>query len=76
MRLLVQGPGTDLNTRVEECEREKRNAVVWEREQRLSERELNSLRSSAVSVPPALRLAGNLLTFSPQGIYPLCLHHC
>jgi hypothetical protein len=29
----------------------------------LSERELNSLRSSAVSVSPALRFAGNLLTF-------------
>lgn len=48
-RLCAMPRKTDHPTRVEECEREKRNAVVWEREQRLSERELNSLKSSAVS---------------------------
>lgn len=44
-----------------ECEREKRNAVLWEKEQRLAERELNGLKSAAVSLrlcwfaPPPLR---------------------
>lgn len=33
----------------EECDREKRNAVVWEKEQRLTKRELDHIRSFAVS---------------------------
>lgn len=33
-----------------ECDREKRNAIVWEREQRMSEKELNSLKTAAVSL--------------------------
>lgn len=33
-----------------ECEREKRNAIVWEREQSLTERELNGLKSAAVGL--------------------------
>ncbi|KAK3369329.1 hypothetical protein B0T24DRAFT_632366 [Lasiosphaeria ovina] len=32
-----------------ECDREKRNAVLWEKEQRMSERELNGLRAAAES---------------------------
>ena len=32
-----------------ECDREKRNAMLWEKEQRMSERELNSLKAAAVS---------------------------
>lgn len=32
-----------------ECDREKRNAMIWEKEQRMSDRELNSLKSTAVS---------------------------
>lgn len=32
-----------------ECDREKRNAVLWEKEQRQGERELTSLRAAAVS---------------------------
>ncbi|KAL2135952.1 hypothetical protein VTI74DRAFT_6180 [Chaetomium olivicolor] len=34
-----------------ECEREKRNAIVWEREQSTTERELNSLKAAAESSP-------------------------
>ncbi|GAB1320029.1 hypothetical protein MFIFM68171_10239 [Madurella fahalii] len=34
-----------------ECEREKRNAMIWEKEQRMAERELNGLRSAAESSP-------------------------
>ncbi|KAK3898879.1 hypothetical protein C8A05DRAFT_18606 [Staphylotrichum tortipilum] len=34
-----------------ECEREKRNAMIWEKEQRMSERELNSLKTAAESSP-------------------------
>lgn len=41
-----------------ECEREKRNATVWEREQRFAERELNALKSIAVSTPAPLTAAG------------------
>jgi hypothetical protein len=33
----------------EECDREKRNAMIWEKEQRMQERELNSLKAAAVS---------------------------
>lgn len=41
---------TRYREKVAECEREKRNAIVWEREQRLSERELNGLKTAAVSL--------------------------
>ncbi|KXX75525.1 hypothetical protein MMYC01_203204 [Madurella mycetomatis] len=34
-----------------ECEREKRNATLWEKEQRMAERELNSLKTTAESAP-------------------------
>ncbi|KAK4140950.1 uncharacterized protein C8A04DRAFT_14489 [Dichotomopilus funicola] len=34
-----------------ECDREKRNAVLWEKEQRQGERELTSLRAAADSSP-------------------------
>jgi hypothetical protein len=42
-----------------ECDREKRNAMIWEKEQRLSEKELNGLKAAAVSphMPPALAVA-------------------
>ncbi|KAJ4303968.1 hypothetical protein N0V88_001570 [Collariella sp. IMI 366227] len=33
-----------------ECEREKRNAIVWEKEQSLTERELNGLKSAATAL--------------------------
>ena len=45
----------------EECDREKRNAVVWEKEQRLAERELEHLRSFAVSYP----FLSNLIAIAP-----------
>lgn len=32
-----------------EFEREKRNAMLWEKEQRMAEKELNGLKSAAVS---------------------------
>ncbi|KAK3368511.1 hypothetical protein B0H63DRAFT_76895 [Podospora didyma] len=32
-----------------ECDREKRNATIWEKEQRMSERELNGLKAAAES---------------------------
>ena len=35
--------------KVAECEREKRNAMLWEKEQRMAERELNGLKAAAVS---------------------------
>lgn len=34
----------------DECDREKRNAVIWEKEQRMSERELNGLKVAVVSL--------------------------
>ncbi|KAK4160410.1 hypothetical protein QBC43DRAFT_325467 [Cladorrhinum sp. PSN259] len=34
-----------------ECEREKRNAMLWEKEQRMAERELNGLKAAAESSP-------------------------
>ncbi|KAK4237938.1 hypothetical protein C8A03DRAFT_44263 [Achaetomium macrosporum] len=34
-----------------ECERERRTAVLWEKEHRMAERELNGLRSAAESSP-------------------------
>ncbi|KAK4153584.1 hypothetical protein C8A00DRAFT_33675 [Chaetomidium leptoderma] len=34
-----------------ECDREKRNAMIWEKEQRMSERELNGLKAAAESSP-------------------------
>ena len=39
-----------------ECDREKRNAMIWEKEQRMSEKELNGLKAAAVSLhlPPTL----------------------
>ncbi len=36
-----------------ECDREKRNAMIWEKEQRMQERELNVLKAAAVSPRPA-----------------------
>ncbi|KAK4123129.1 hypothetical protein N657DRAFT_645859 [Parathielavia appendiculata] len=42
---------TRYREKVDECEREKRNAMVWEKEQRMSERELNSLKTVAESSP-------------------------
>lgn len=35
-----------------ESEREKRNAMIWEKEQRMAERELNGLKAAAVSSKP------------------------
>ena len=32
-----------------ECDREKRNAMIWEKEQRMAEKELNGLKTAAVS---------------------------
>ncbi|KAK4464098.1 hypothetical protein QBC42DRAFT_337197 [Cladorrhinum samala] len=37
--------------KVAECEREKRNAMLWEKEQRMAERELNGLKAAAESSP-------------------------
>lgn len=34
-----------------ECDREKRQAMLWEKEQRIIERELNGLKAAAVSIP-------------------------
>ncbi|KAK4244223.1 hypothetical protein C7999DRAFT_17495 [Corynascus novoguineensis] len=34
-----------------ECDREKRQAMLWEKEQRMSERELNGLKAAAESAP-------------------------
>ncbi|AEO69069.1 uncharacterized protein THITE_2119073 [Thermothielavioides terrestris NRRL 8126] len=34
-----------------ECDREKRNAMLWEKEQRMAERELNGLKAAAESSP-------------------------
>lgn len=38
-----------------ECEREKRNAMIWEKEQRMAERERDSLKSAAVCPVPSWR---------------------
>jgi hypothetical protein len=35
----------------DECDREKRNAVIWEKEQRMSERELNGLKVAVEASP-------------------------
>lgn len=59
-----------------ECDREKRNAMIWEKEQRMSERELSGLRSAAVSAPvrphskPDGQPLRRLITLS--GIISLC----
>ena len=41
----------------DECDREKRNAVIWEKEQRMSERELNGLKVAVVSLHKSLPAA-------------------
>lgn len=69
-----------------ECDREKRNAMIWEKEQRMSERELNSLKTAAVSpldstcrrpiyLAPSRSSTPESHQLTLPGIIPVCLCH-
>lgn len=53
-----------------EFEREKRNAVIWEKEQLMAERELNSLKAAAVR--PLLLLLSPVPTMCRSAPFPGC----
>jgi hypothetical protein len=42
---------TKYRNKCAECDREQRNATVWEKEHRLAERELQTIKSNAVCAP-------------------------